>query len=130
LRTLRILLIDDDPDVLEYVASVLEEKYEVIATDDSHRALEILETDTPLDLLLTDIRMPGLNGIALAGMAILRRSKLPILYMTGFSEMAVDNVGLLLGGVIAKPFTPAVLLKAVEQALERVTSDENSSRSD
>jgi len=114
-----ILLVDDEAEILAWIADALTDVHEVIAVTDGNSALDILESNTPLDLLITDIRMPGLNGIALGRMAALRRAKLPILYMTAFSEEAVENAGLLLGGVLTKPFRKEVLLKAVEQAICR-----------
>jgi hypothetical protein len=114
----RILLVEDEPDVRDYVADVLEEEHDVLVAADGLEALTIIEDQkVRIDLLLTDIKMPGLNGIALARMAALRRHGLAVLYMTGFSEVALENVGRLLGGVLDKPFVPATLRRAVEQAL-------------
>jgi CheY-like chemotaxis protein len=113
----RILVADDDTGALGYIANTLRDKYEVIAVTCGDQALDVLDAGAPLDLLLTDIRMPGLNGIALARMAVMRRRALPIVYMSAFTDPALENVGTLLGPILTKPFAAAVLLETVERAI-------------
>ena len=120
----RVLVVDDDLDVLGYVTEVLSEEYEVVSCAEPLRALDVVESGTPIHLLLTDIKMPGLNGIALSRMAALRRSRLAVLYMTGYAEVALDNAGLLLGDVLQKPFPPEALTTAVRQAIDKVRPDD------
>jgi len=113
----RILVVDDDTSALGYIADILRQRYEVVAVGSGDKALDVLDTGTPIDLLLTDIRMPGLNGIALARMAAIRRRELPIVYMSAFTEPALENVGTLLGPILTKPFTAEVLLDTVERTI-------------
>ena len=61
----------------------------------SATALEVLEAERPIDLLITDIVMPGsVNGIALSRMARLRRRDLKVVYLTGYNVPGVENEGL------------------------------------
>src|SRR4051794_5996903 len=113
----RILVVDDDACALDYMVELLGEHYQVVSATDGDRALDVLEAGKRVDLLLTDIRMPGLNGIALARMAVMRDRDLPVVYMSGCNEPALQNVGTLFGPILTKPFTGAVLLAAVEEAL-------------
>jgi DNA-binding NtrC family response regulator len=114
----RILVAEDDPGVREFVVGVLEEHHDVISATGGMDALAIVEDrSVGIDLLLTDIVMPDLNGVALSRMAALRRRGLAVLYMTGFAEVALERAGQLLGTVLYKPFRAEALLAAVADAL-------------
>lgn len=80
-----ILLVDDDLDQLEKRRSRLESAgFSVIAVSHSGRALDVLDSDRPIDLLMTDVHMPGMpHGFSLARMAKARRPGLPIVYVDG-----------------------------------------------
>ena len=107
----RILIAEDEEPVRTLVARALaEEGHAVVATADGTEALDTLQSeDGGFDLLLTDIKMPVMDGIALA-LAVARDfPKLPILLMTGYADQRERASGLeaLICDVIAKPFTLA-----------------------
>jgi two-component system cell cycle response regulator CpdR len=117
----RILLAEDDDNVRAFVERALKAAgYTVVATEDGGLAAETLEAeDGRFDLLLSDIRMPVMDGIGLALSAKSRWPELTILLMTGFAEQRERTHGLaaLIYDVIAKPFSLADLLAKVEDAL-------------
>src|ERR1044072_5777167 len=79
----RVLVTEDDVDVRAYVAQTLQELgYEVLQAADGEAAIDILTRAQPIDLLLTDVVMPGMNGRKLAEPALRRVPKLKVLYMT------------------------------------------------
>ena len=92
----------------------------MVATADGAEALDVLTRDTTgFDLLLTDIRMPIMDGIALALAAARDRPDLIILLMTGYADQRERASGLdaLIHDVIAKPFSLAEIKAAVNEAL-------------
>jgi PAS domain S-box-containing protein len=118
-----ILVVEDDVDVRSYLAEVLRSlKYRVITTADAEAALvRLRRDDIAVDLLLTDIVMPGQNGRELGKEAARLRPGLEILYMTGYSRNAVVHQGRLDEGVdlIQKPVGQAQLAMRVRAALDR-----------
>ncbi|WP_026790726.1 response regulator [Pleomorphomonas oryzae] len=117
----RILLTEDDESVRTFVKRALElDGHEIIEAEDGGIALEILlERQGSFDLLLSDIMMPVMDGIALALAAARDFPALPILLMTGFADQRERAFGLdtLVSDVISKPFTLAEIRAAVDQAL-------------
>jgi two-component system NtrC family sensor kinase len=81
--------------------------------------MTILDDPSPIDLLLTDVVMPGTNGRVLADKAVQRRPGLKVLYMTGYSRNAIVHQGRLDPGVslIQKPFSQNVLASRVRKIL-------------
>lgn len=117
-----ILLVEDDPDVRAYLSDVLRSlNYMVIAAPNAEAAHEVLRSDRTIDLLLTDIIMPGWNGRELAKEAERIRPGLRTLYMTGYSRNAVFHQGRLDAGVdlVQKPVSQAQLATRVRAALDR-----------
>lgn len=115
-----ILVVDDDADVLNVlVLAIKSGGHSVVQAISGVVALDILDGDIPLDLLVTDIIMPGLNGFKLARMAKMRRPGLKIMYLTGFHEQAetMRDHGERLGKLLSKPIMPAELRKEVDEAL-------------
>ena len=103
----RILVAEDDRAVQSFVSRALTHKgHEVTAVDDGVQALERLRADS-FDLLITDIVMPELDGIALALKVTKDYPDLPILLMTGYSaeRQRAHNLDELICRVITKPFT-------------------------
>jgi two-component system NtrC family sensor kinase len=116
-----VLVVEDDPDVRAYVVETLSAlNYSVREAANAEAALRILDDSGPVDLLLTDVVMPGMNGRVLAEAAQLRRPGLKVLYMTGYSRNAIVHQGRLDAGVslMQKPFSQNVLAMRVRTMLE------------
>ena len=116
----RILIADDEDSVREFVGRALEATggHEVTKVGDGSAALEKLHDET-FDLLLTDIRMPGIDGIALALAAAKAHPEMRILLMTGYAEeeQRAHNLDRLIHKVVRKPFTLQEICEEVEAAL-------------
>jgi two-component system NtrC family sensor kinase len=115
-----ILVVEDDPDVRSYVTEALTTlNYIVREACDAEAALAMLHQSDPVDLLLTDVVMPGMNGRALAEAATRSRGDLKVLYMTGYSRNAIVHQGRLDPGVslIQKPFSQNALALRVRKVL-------------
>ena len=120
----RLLVVDDEPNLLRAVQAYLQsEKYEVATARSGNEALVRIATQRP-DLIITDIRMPRMDGYALARQ--LRESAhtalIPIIFLTAKGETA-DRIKAFRSGVdayITKPFEPAELLAVIESIIHRV----------
>ena len=117
-----LLLVDDDADVLDALSNALTSMgHRVARASSGLAALDIIDRQEPVDLLLTDVVMPGLHGFNLARMVILRRPDIRILYMSGFTEVDVvtKDSGPRYGKLLEKPLRPDQLKLEIEQALGR-----------
>ncbi len=117
----RILVAEDEPAVREFVTRALHHAgHEVTAVDDGQQALERL-VDLRFDLLVTDIVMPHLDGIALALKATADWPAMGVLLMTGYpaERQRAFNLDALIDQVILKPFTLDQFLAAVSATLTR-----------
>jgi len=117
-----VLVIEDDAAVRLLVMQVLEELgYRGIETADGRQAVPILESSRHIDLLISDVGLPGLNGRQLAEIARERRPDLPILFMTGYAKQAADQAAFLDGGmeIISKPFAIEQLGRRIGEILQR-----------
>jgi len=104
----RILVVEDDKVVRMLMIEVLEELgYSLIQASDAQSALGLMEQHAPLDLLLTDVGLPGMNGRQLADAARQRQPGLKVLFVTGYAEGAELRDGYLGKDMdmIAKPFS-------------------------
>jgi CheY-like chemotaxis protein len=112
-RAATILLVDDDPDVRDYAASVLEQLgYGVVRAGDGETALGLLERERDIDLLFTDVVMPGLNGFEVARIAQDVRPGLPVLFASGYATDLTPA-----GRLLKKPYRPAQLGKEIAALL-------------
>ena len=116
-RKRQILLVDDDETSCIALRQVLQRAgFGVTSAGGFQTALQVLETEQPVDLLLTDIVMPaGINGIALSRMARLRRRNLKVVYVTGYDVPGAEREAL--GPILRKPVDGALLIHEVRQAL-------------
>ena len=117
----KVLLVEDDERVRQFAEEALRDLgYEVVAAESAALALARLERDPDIDLLLTDIVMPEINGRQLAEQVLKLKPGLPVLYMTGFSRNAVVHNGMLDPALnfMAKPFTVDQLAAKVREALD------------
>jgi signal transduction histidine kinase len=116
-----VLVVEDNDDVRAYSAMVLSELgYGVLEATDADRALAILDGKERVDLLFTDVVLPGKTGRVLADIARQTRPNLPVLYTTGYSRNAIVHHGRLDPGVhlISKPFTFEELALRVRHVLD------------
>ncbi len=116
-----VLVVEDDDDVRGYIVETLGALgYDVLDAADAENALSLLNAHSTVQLLLTDVVMPGMNGRKLAEEAKQRRSLLKVLYMTGYSRNAIVHQGRLDPGValIQKPLTSEQLAAAVRKVLD------------
>jgi two-component system cell cycle sensor histidine kinase/response regulator CckA len=100
--------------------------YSVIAsTDTAHARLICEQRASSIQLLLTDVVMPGISGRALAQLLVAKNPKVKILYMSGYTENAIVHHGVLDSGThfIQKPFTPSMLAGKVREVLESRDAD-------
>jgi CheY-like chemotaxis protein len=110
-----VLVVDDDDQVRELAVSVLEDfHYTVFSASCADEALAILDRGHHVDLLFTDIVMPGRDGYALADVAKERRPALRVLYTSGYVRAPFAPPH---GPLLAKPWRPAQLAAAVRRAL-------------
>jgi DNA-binding response OmpR family regulator len=117
-----VVLVEDETSLRKYATRVLREHgYRVIDAADAGEAMEIFRAmDETIDLLLTDVVMPGMNGHELAREVRLLRPETKVLYMTGYTEETVLRNGVKDSEIelLQKPFPPAVLLRRVAAVLE------------
>ncbi len=118
-----VLLIEDEEAIRTVVTEELQELgYRVLTAVDGPSGLNILRSDTRIDLLLTDVGLPGgLNGRQVADAARVNRPDLRVLFITGYAENAAVGNGLLGPGMelITKPFDLTVLANRVRSILDR-----------
>ncbi len=117
----RILIAEDEDTLRALVARALRDVgHEVVVTADGAEALEVLQREQGrFDLLLADIKMPVMDGIALALAAARDAPEVTILLMTGYADQRERASGLdaLVHDVVLKPFTLAEIRSAVKEAL-------------
>ena len=117
----RILVAEDDPSVRAFVVSALTMKgHEVVAEEDGGLAAEAADAENGrFDLLLSDIKMPIMDGIAVALHVAAKFPDIIIVLMTGFADQRERAHGLdaLIYDVIVKPFTLVELLSKIDDAL-------------
>jgi signal transduction histidine kinase len=119
----RVLVVDDEPAIRALVVEVLEDcGYVAIQAGDGPAGLRILDSDTRIDLLISDVGLPGgMNGRQVADAARVLRPDLKILFITGFAENAAVGNGHLAPGMelITKPFEMAALANKIRDLIDR-----------
>jgi len=116
-----VLVAEDDGGVRAFIVRSLRELgYTVCEAGDGLAALSLLQAEHDVDLLLSDVGLPGMNGRALADAARQLRPGLKVLFMTGYTRNAIVHGGQLDPGValMPKPFTASVLARKVIEVLE------------
>jgi signal transduction histidine kinase/CheY-like chemotaxis protein len=115
-----VVVVEDDPAVRMLVVNVLDELgYTAHQAADARTALPLLESDLRVDLLVTDVGLPGMNGRQLAEIARQHRPGLRILFMTGYAQKAAERQGLLEDGMdmVAKPFSIDLLATKIRSMI-------------
>jgi two-component system, cell cycle sensor histidine kinase and response regulator CckA len=118
-----ILVVEDEPSLRKLTCNTLRETgYKVLEAEDAPKAIEIVEQfDCDVDLLLTDVVMPGMSGRELAENLSLRCPQMEILYMSGYTDGAIATHGVLESGIVIlrKPFSRAQLQQNVAEILAK-----------
>ena len=116
-----ILVVDDTPENLALMSSLLKEIYKVKIANSGEKALKIAASDAPPNLILLDIMMPGLNGFEVCRQLKenTRTKDIPIIFLTAKSDIENEKIGLELGAVdyIAKPICPPLVMARVKNNL-------------
>jgi DNA-binding NtrC family response regulator len=118
----RLLIAEDDADMRDLLLDVLEDAgYETLTAVDGKEAITVVETERKhLDLVVTDVRMPGVTGSELLAAVTAQRAETPVIVITAFGsvEQAVEMVKAGAFQYLTKPFATSELLGAVEAALD------------
>jgi CheY-like chemotaxis protein len=116
-QNVHVLLVDDDSAVREVTAGILHDLgYDVIEAGSGGAALEVLDREADIDLLLVDFAMPGMNGAEVAREVHARRPGLPILFVTGYADTeALASAGD--DGILRKPFVEKDLAAKLRSVL-------------
>ena len=121
-RSAIILLVDDDNAVREVTAAILRDLgYVVLEVGSGGAALDVLDGEAQVELVLLDFAMPGMNGMDVARQVQSKHPTLPVLFITGYADKtALENVGD--AQIIKKPFVGDELAHKVSAALSHVRS--------
>ena len=117
-----ILVVEDDCDVREYIVSALTQLgYSVLEAGETSTALSVIEHHPEVDVLLTDVGLPGINGGQLADEATRRNGTIKVLFTSGYARDTIVHNGVLDSGVelLSKPFTIDTLGRKIVQVLQQ-----------
>ena len=116
-----VMVVEDEEIVRELVCDVLEEQgYHVVCAKDGQEALELAENFVgKIDLLVTDVIMPHMNGQEVAEILCHRRPDLKVLFVSGYSDTDLNDHGILDPGIqlLQKPFTPHALAQKIREVM-------------
>ncbi|WP_343123453.1 response regulator [Lysobacter sp. Root494] len=107
----RVLMVDDDSNIVGIVSDVLRDAgHDVLTASNGAQALQLLQQDPAIDVLFSDVVMPGMSGVELAQKALELRPALRVLLASGYSEGWLDNVP---PGIdfVAKPYRAMQILE-------------------
>ena len=117
---LTVLLVEDNAHVLAFAEHLLGElQHHVVSADSGDRALALID-DQPIDLLLTDVVMPGMSGIELAHAVRRRHPAVPVVLASGYSDEILQGSGDDFE-ILRKPFDSGSVSRAIEKALRQAT---------
>jgi nitrogen-specific signal transduction histidine kinase/ActR/RegA family two-component response regulator len=123
-----ILVVEDEDAVRKLAVTVLTRQgFSVLAANGPAQALKIVTDNLgPIDLLLTDVVMPGGNGVDLAAAISALRPQIKVVVMTGYAQASIASQGVLKEGIVLleKPFSPNLLLARVRMALDAEAQSE------
>ncbi len=111
-----ILVVEDNPDVKSVAVTLLEQlNYRAVAVDDAKSALNMLASGSPVDLVFTDVMLPGdVDGVMLAQTIGKRYPHVPILLTSGYAKALTGRHGL---PILRKPYQLAALAEAIRRTL-------------
>ena len=112
-----ILVVEDNPDVKSVAVTLLEQlNYRTVAVDNAKSALNLLATGTPIDLVFTDVMLPGdLDGVALAQAIGKKHPRVPVLLTSGYAKALAARHGL---PILRKPYQLSALAEAIRSTLD------------
>jgi two-component system cell cycle sensor histidine kinase/response regulator CckA len=116
-----VLVVEDAPALRELTKRLLETHgYTVVVAANAREAMRIFDENASIDILLTDVVMPGLSGPELTKELTARRPGLKVIYMSGYTDEAIVQHGVLLPGIafLHKPFTSIVLSRKIRDVLD------------
>lgn len=117
----KILIVDDEPDMLKLLSMILKEKtpYEVMTTNNPIEAVQLVKT-MDFDLIITDLKMPGLDGLQLLEEAKKKNEDIPVVIITAYGTIDSATEAIEKGGFdfITKPFKKEQILFTIERALK------------
>ncbi len=123
LRRSRILVVDDTEDIRYFLATLLQDRYEVIAAASGEACLQAAVADKRPEIILLDVVMPGMDGYEVMRQLArdARTADIPVIFLTALSSVEEEQRGLDLGATdyITKPISPPILLARVRLHLER-----------
>ncbi|MCO5292147.1 MAG: response regulator [Chitinophagaceae bacterium] len=116
-----ILTIDDEIDIIDIITDIFSDSYQVLSSTNATEAIKIME-DNNIDLVISDITMPGMNGLEFCNLvkSNTNLSHIPIVLLTGRTDIDTKISGLNLGAdvYIEKPFSPSYLEAQVESLMK------------
>jgi len=117
----KILIIDDEPDMLKLLSMILKEKtpYEVYTTNNPMEAVELVKNGD-FDLIITDLKMPGLDGLQLLEEVKKKDEDIPVIIITAYGTIDAATEAIEKGGFdfITKPFKKEQILFTIEKAMK------------
>jgi DNA-binding NtrC family response regulator len=117
----KILIVDDEPDMLKLLSMILREKtpYEVTTTNNPVEAVELAKTGD-FDLVITDLKMPGLDGLQLLEEVKKKDEDIPVIIITAYGTIDAATEAIEKGGFdfITKPFKKEQILFTIEKAMK------------
>lgn len=119
----KILVVDDEVFIRESIADFLKEfGFDIITSPDADDALRIFQSNDSLDIILTDIKMPGMSGIELLEKIHSLSPEKPVILMTAYAELdsAINAIRKGAFDFLIKPYRPEQLLNVIEKAIDRV----------
>lgn len=130
-RDPRILVVEDESSIRNLLVGILSARdYAVESAENGRHALERIESGEPLDLVVTDIQMPAMNGLELIEILSRRRPDLPVVVVTGFGDrdMLIELIRLGCDDFVQKPIKAGEIVEKVVQVLEKKRAREEAAR--
>lgn len=119
--TEKILIVDDEPDMLRLLSMILKEKtpYDVVTTNNPIEAVSLVQNEN-FDLVITDLKMPGLDGLQLLEQVKKKEEDIPVIIITAYGTIEAAMEAINKGGFdfITKPFRKEQIIFTIEKALK------------